>query len=91
MMAIRNISRLSPNYQRLCELRRQFGFSSLLSAAATSGALKYVIVEVFHHADPALEALREYDSNHGIDTSCGRSYQEIVHYNLTDIALRLNT
>jgi hypothetical protein len=64
--------------------------SSLLSAAATSGALKYVIVEVFHHADPALQALREYDSNHGIDTSCGRSYQDIVHHNLTDIALRLN-
>jgi len=63
---------------------------SLLAAAATSGSLKYVIVEVFHHADPALQPLRDYDSGHGIDTSCGRSYQDIVHHNLREIALRLD-
>jgi hypothetical protein len=75
---------------RGCVSSDECWISSLLAAAAISGALKYVIVEVFHHADPALQALREYDPNHGIDTSCGRTYQEIVHHNLTDIALRLN-
>jgi hypothetical protein len=75
---------------RGCASSDESWISSLLTAAATSGSLKYVIVEVFHHADPALQALRDYDSNHGVDTSCGRLYKEIVHHNLRDIILRLN-
>lgn len=63
---------------------------SLLNAAASSGALKYVFVEVFHHSDPALQPLRDYDEGHGINTTCGRSYADVVNHNIEGIALRMN-
>lgn len=63
---------------------------ALLAAAARTGKLKYVFVEIFHHQDPALEALRQLDPGHGIDTRDGRSYSETVVDGLTDVAHRLN-
>ncbi|MES2982013.1 MAG: hypothetical protein V4727_06840 [Verrucomicrobiota bacterium] len=62
-----------------------------LSAAAKTGKLEMVFVEVFHHEDPALEALRNLDSGHGIDTCDGRSYTEVTIDGLVSIARRLNT
>jgi hypothetical protein len=63
---------------------------ALLGAAARSGKLEFVFVELFHHEDPALEALRQLDSGHGIDTTDGRSYSEAVVDGLADVARRLN-
>jgi hypothetical protein len=64
--------------------------SALLAAAAKTGALEYVIVELFHHEDAALEGLRNLDPGHGIDTTDGRSYTELVVDGLVDVARRLN-
>lgn len=63
---------------------------ALLAAAAKTGQLKYVFVEIFHHEDPALEALRQLDPGHGIDTTDGRTYREAVIDGVVDVARRLN-
>jgi len=61
-----------------------------LTAAAKTGKLETVFVELFNHADPALEALRALDPGHGIDTRDGRSYTQTVADGLADVARRLN-
>ena len=63
---------------------------ALLTACAKTGALETVFVEVFHHEDDALQALRDLDSGHGIDTTDGRSYDQVVIDGLHDTARRLN-
>lgn len=63
---------------------------NLLTACAATGKLEIVLVELFHHEDPALAGLREADPRHGIDTTDGRSYTEAVCDGLKDIAHRLN-
>jgi hypothetical protein len=63
---------------------------ALLTAAARTGELQHVFVEVFDHTDPALELLRKLDPGHGIDTRDGRSYTEVTADGLGDIARRLN-
>ncbi|MEK0445081.1 MAG: hypothetical protein RLZZ399_402 [Verrucomicrobiota bacterium] len=63
---------------------------ALLTAAAKTGALRDVFVEVFHHEDPALEALRKMDPGHGVDTRDGRSYLEVTVDGVVDVARRLN-
>lgn len=64
--------------------------SALLAAAAMTGELKHVFVEVFDHTDAALELVRQLDPGHGIDTRDGRSYTEVTADGLGDIARRLN-
>ncbi|MEX2579227.1 MAG: hypothetical protein WD342_09220 [Verrucomicrobiales bacterium] len=63
---------------------------ALLAAAAKTGKLKYVFVELFHHEDPALEGLRQLDPGHGIDTTDGRTYTEAVSDGVEWVARRLN-
>ncbi len=63
---------------------------ALLAAAARTGKLEYVFVELFHHEDPALEGLRQLDPGHGLDTRDGRSYRETVIEGVVDVARRLN-
>lgn len=63
---------------------------ALLTAAAKTGELKHVFVEVFDHTDPALELLRKLDPGHGINTCDGRSYTQVTADGLGDIARRLN-
>ncbi len=63
---------------------------ALLDAAARTGELKQVFVEVFDHTDPALELLRQLDPGHGIDTRDGRSYLEVTVDGLILTARRLN-
>ena len=63
---------------------------SLLAAAAASGSLEYVFVEYFHHEDEGLQALRDFDPIHGIDTTDGRTYDAMVVDGLVEIAHRLN-
>lgn len=61
-----------------------------LLAAAKTGKLETVFVEVFHHEDPALEGLRNLEPGHGIDTRDGRSYTQITIDALVETAHRLN-
>ena len=63
---------------------------ALMSAYARTGNMKHVFVEIFHHEDPALEPLRNLDSGHGIDTSDGRSYSQMVVDGVVDVTRRLN-
>ncbi len=63
---------------------------ALMCAAAKTGKLEYVFVELFHHEDPALEGLRELDSGHGIDTTDGRTYSDAVLDGVEWVARRLN-
>jgi len=63
---------------------------ALLAAAAKTGKLEYVFVELFHHEDPALEGLRQLDPGHGLDTTDGRSYREAVVDGVVEVARRLN-
>lgn len=63
---------------------------NLLTACAATGKLETVLVEVFHHEDPALAALRQADPRHGIDTTDGRSYTQTVCDGLECVARRLN-
>lgn len=63
---------------------------ALLAACAKTGTLEDVFVEVFHHEDEALQALRDLDPGHGVDTTDGRSYDRVVIDGLHDTARRLN-
>lgn len=63
---------------------------TLMTACASTGSLQQVFVEIFHHEDPALEGLRQFDSRHGIDTRLGRSYDQLVIDGLEDVGKRLN-
>jgi hypothetical protein len=63
---------------------------ALLTAAAKTGELKHVFVEVFDHTDAALELVRKLDPGHGIDTRDGRSYTQVTADGLADVAHRLN-
>ncbi len=64
--------------------------ANLLTACANTGKLEVVLVELFHHEDPALEGLRTADPRHGIDTRDGRTYSEAVCDGLGNVARRLN-
>lgn len=64
--------------------------AALLAAAALSGELKQVFVEMFHHEDDALAALRELDPGHGVDTRDGRDYTQVVADGLAGVARILN-
>ena len=63
---------------------------ALLAACARTGKLKFAFVELFHHEDPALEALREKDPRHGVNTLDGRTYDEAVIDGLAELGRRLN-
>ena len=64
--------------------------SALLRACAETGKLEYVLVEAFHHEDEALAPLRERVEGHGIDTTDGRTYDELMLDGVVDIARRIN-
>ncbi len=63
---------------------------ALLTSAAQTGKLTQVFVELFRHDDPALQPLRDLDPGHGIDTTGGRTYSELVVDGLIDTVRRLN-
>lgn len=64
--------------------------AALLTACAKTGKLEMAFVELFHHEDDALEALRELEPGHGIDTCDGQTYDEAVLAGLADVGRRLN-
>jgi len=63
---------------------------ALLAANAKTGKLSSAFVELFRHDDPALEPLRKLDPGHGIDTTLGRSYTQVMVDGLVDTVRRLN-
>ncbi len=63
---------------------------ALLAACARTGKLEFVFVEIFHHEDAALEALRNLDPGHGIDTTDGRGYTQTVIDGVENVTRRLN-
>jgi len=63
---------------------------ALMSAAACAGSLKSVYVEVFDHEDPALEPLRQVDPGHGVDTTHGRTYNQVVSDGLVWVCAQLD-
>jgi len=63
---------------------------AMLAACIETGKLEYVFGEVFHHADDALVPLREKVAGHGLDTTDGRSYDQMLAEGLDGLARRLN-
>ena len=63
---------------------------ALLAASAKSGKLESAFVELFTHDDPALQGLRDLDPGHGVDTTDGRSYTQVMVDGLIETAHRLN-
>ncbi len=61
-----------------------------LRAAAETGKLETVFVEVFHHEDAALQGLRDLNNGHGVDTRDGRTYTQTTIDGLVETAHRLN-
>jgi hypothetical protein len=61
-----------------------------LLAAAKTGKLETVFVESFRHDDPALQPLRDLEPGHGVDTTDGRTYTQVIVDGLVDVAHRLN-
>ena len=64
--------------------------AAILAAAARSGQLERVFVEVFDHTDPALAPLRELGVGHGVDTRGGRSYRQVVIDSLVHVSRQLD-
>jgi len=63
---------------------------ALLTACSKTGKLKYALVEAFHHEDEALAPLRTLVTGHGVDTTDGRSYDQLMLDGVLDITRRLN-
>ena len=63
---------------------------ALLTASAKTGKLTEVIVEVFHHEDDALAALRDAVAGHGTNTLDGRTYTDVVIDGLENVSRRIN-
>jgi hypothetical protein len=64
--------------------------AALLASCAATGGLDTVIVEAFHHQDEALAALRSAVPGHGVDTTDGRSYDQLIIDGMVDVTRRLN-
>jgi hypothetical protein len=80
----------TPPTTRGCLTTDDGWIGALLAAAAGTGQLEKVYVEMFHHEDDALQPLRDLEPGFGLDTRDGRSYTETVADGLADVAHRLN-
>jgi hypothetical protein len=80
----------TPPTTRGCLTTDDGWIGALLAAAASTGQLEKVYVEMFHHEDDALQALRDLEPGFGVDTRDGRSYTQMVADGLGDVARRLN-
>lgn len=65
--------------------------AAVIGAAAKTGELRQVFVEMFNHQDDALEGLRQLEPGHGIDTTDGRDYAQVVADGLEYAARILNS
>ena len=63
---------------------------ALLTACVKTGKLRYALVEAFNHEDEGLTPLRAMVPGFGVDTTDGRSYEEVILDGVVDITRRLN-
>ncbi len=63
---------------------------SLLTTCLETGKLETVIVEAFDHTDPGLQPLRDAVAGHGVDTTKGRSYNQLIFDGLVQVEKRIN-
>ena len=63
---------------------------TLLSECVKTGKLKYALVEIFQHNDEALKPLRDLGAGHGVDTTNGKKYHDLMIDGISDISKRLN-
>lgn len=63
---------------------------ALLGACAETGRLHSAFVELFRHDDDALEPLRKLVPGHGVDTTGGLSYTDVMINGLVQTVRRLN-
>ena len=75
---------------RGCHTSDEGWISSLLTTCVQTEQLQKVIVEAFHHEDDALAGLRENVPGHGVDTTDGRTYDQLIVDGLIDASRRLN-
>lgn len=57
--------------------------NALLDTCLETGKLDTIIVEAFDHTDEGLQALRDAVPGHGVDTTKGRSYDQLIYDGLT--------
>lgn len=63
---------------------------ALLTTCIETGSLETVIVEAFEHTDEGLEGLRAAVPGHGVDTTKGRNYDQLIIDGLGIIENRLS-
>jgi len=63
---------------------------SLLTTSLETGKLETVIVEAFDHTDEGLQPLRDAVPGHGVDTTKGRSYNQLIFDGLDLVNSRIN-
>lgn len=63
---------------------------ALLTTCVETGKLETVIVEAFDHTDAGLQPLRDAVPGHGVDTTKGRSYHQLIFDGLVDVDQRIN-
>lgn len=64
--------------------------AALFGTAARTGKLEQAFIEMFNHEDEILEGLRQLDPGHGVDTTDGRDYTQVVADGLETVARILN-
>lgn len=62
---------------------------ALLTTCLESGKLETVIVEAFDHTDEGLQPLRDAVPGHGVDTTKGRTYDQLIYDGLTLVNSRI--
>ena len=62
---------------------------ALLTTCLETGKLKTIIVEAFDHTDAGLQPLRDAVAGHGVDTTKGRSYNQLIFDGLGHIESHL--
>jgi len=63
--------------------------NALLDTCLETGKLETVIVEAFDHTDEALQPLRDAVEGHGVDTTKGRTYDQLIYDGLQLVNSRI--
>lgn len=63
--------------------------NALLTTCLETGKLETVIVEAFDHTDEGLQPLRDAVEGHGVDTTKGRTYDQLIYDGLVIVNSRI--